>query len=229
MEVDFTIDDRDFGAAIHALAELSSTDLREVIREETKAVLTAAVKRTEAATASLIRRRYTLEGTATQARKGELPKQPGYLTPYVNLDGNLVSVRETIRKPGQFSRVKKALKEEMKKALGRRGLAKLTWVLIGDDLGLEIAAPAYVRKAGESASNYRQACEGKEDFNRSNHVITIFTTGKTVLSPGGKGNAALRGAMSGRARYFDTNLKRGVFRSMEKIAKKYPGLFTVSE
>lgn len=228
MDVDFTIDDRDFGAALHELADLTDQDLREVIVSETKAVLTAAVKRTNVATVALIRRRYKLEGTATQAKRGQLPNQPGYLVPKIELAGRLVSVRKEIRKPGQFSRIKAALKAELEKALGRRGLAKLTWVLIGDDLGLDIPAPGYVGKAKKNAGAYRDACRGKKTFNRGKFVIELYTTGQTVLSPGGKGNAALRAAMSGRARFFDTNMKKGVFRSMDKIAKKYPGLFATS-
>jgi len=58
--------------------------------------------------------------------------------------------------------------------------------------------------------------EGKENF-----VITLINASKAANNKNAKGGAALQQALDGRAKFFDMNLKKGVFNDAAERTKRY--------
>ncbi len=116
----------------------------------------------------------------------------------------------------------KISKAQMQELLRRRGLAKQSWLAIAEKLGAPVKAPGYVTKATVKGKAYDQkvAVSDKKSGGLFKLVIenSMLTTVKSM------GRVALLKAINGRTSYFKSNLKRGVFKKVSTIAKKYPGL-----
>jgi hypothetical protein len=104
--------------------------------------------------------------------------------------------------------------------LAARGLLKKVWVQVADKLSMAVAAPGYVGGATTSKGDYPEDAEVKETGVGSK--FSIDGASYRIYDP--RIISAFRSAMNGRANFFRTNLRKGVFDKAETIAKKYPGL-----
>jgi len=111
---------------------------------------------------------------------------------------------------------------QMQELLNRRGLAKQSWLAIGEKLSLILNAPAYVRNAKVKGQRYDQKVKVSEK--KVGGLFTLILENKMQTTVKSLGRSAILKAINGRASYFKRNLKSGVFNKVGTIAKKYPGL-----
>ena len=116
----------------------------------------------------------------------------------------------------------KITKEQMQELLKRRGLAKQSWLAIGNKLGLSLDAPAYVKKAQVKGKLYDQQVKVSEK--KQGGHFTLILENSMIATIASMGRYALIKAINGRSTYFRRNFKRGVFDKVSSIAAKYPGL-----
>lgn len=102
-----------------------------------------------------------------------------------------------------------------------RGLLKKGFVQLGESLGINVDAPKYVKSATTKKGDYPQNARGNRR-GQGNGYFLDFTL--TRVYGVGSILGALRGALNGRAKFFENNLRKGVFNKMETIAAKYKGL-----
>ena len=116
----------------------------------------------------------------------------------------------------------KISKSEMQELLQRRGLAKQSWLAIGQKIGLMVDAPAYVRNAKVKGSLYDQQVKVSEK--KVGGLFTLILENRMQTTIKSLGRSAILKAINGRTAYFKKNLRAGVFSKVATIAKKYPGL-----
>jgi len=127
-----------------------------------------------------------------------------------------------------WAAIKKRRKEDLAKILKARGLAKKSWYLIAEKLGIRVKAPKFVRDAvATTGKEYFEDVEVHDVFDNTKIEIRIGNNQPTINAIGG--SAILQRAIDGRVKFFLTNLKHGVFESLGKVAKKYPGLKVTEE
>jgi hypothetical protein len=80
--------------------------------------------------------------------------------------------------------------------------------------------PGYVAAATTKNGDYPEDAKARENREGSDFSITLQNS-RTYSS---SVYDAIRKAMNGREKFFKENLKTGVFKSIETIAAKYPGL-----
>lgn len=211
------VDTKDFDKMIGELAAVCSVPPDKVLREEVGRVLSQAIKNTTAADVASIKRhadqaRYSLQPASLYAPKRRRASRSGRLA--YNL---------SYRYPDRlWAAIQKARAIDLKRRIGARGLAKQSWYKLGLMLGLNVEAPAYVKRAvPRTGKTYKdeatQVTQGK-----GNMAITIQTNQPTLTAIGGE--VALQRAIDGRTKFFIQNVLHGVFEDMAARAKKYPGV-----
>ncbi len=116
----------------------------------------------------------------------------------------------------------KISKPEMQELLKRRGLAKQSWLAIAEKLMTPVKAPGYVTKATVKGNAYDH--EVKVSDKKSGGLFKLIIENSMLTTVRSMGRVALLKAINGRTSYFKANLKRGVFKKVSTIAKKYPGM-----
>lgn len=115
------------------------------------------------------------------------------------------------------------------------GLARQSWIQIADALGIRLET---VRGGGRLSSSAIAKARGAMSYRGRKFINGLATRARnqagTMLTlinryPGGRKEGLgldriINGALLGQARYFDQNLRRGVFSSVAKTAKAYPFL-----
>lgn len=112
------------------------------------------------------------------------------------------------------------------------GLARQSWVQIADDLGIRLEdvpgggiSPAGIAKAREAiARDGRSYKNGQGSEYGSARDFTIRLTNQLPYASKVRLDSILAGAINGRVKFFERNLALGVFKSLEKTLKAYPGL-----
>lgn len=205
-----TIDTRNFNAAVRELKKLSGVSFRSVIRSEVEAVLSRAIKKTKAASATKIRYHYTNE-----KRANGKPRM-------LELNGKTYSL-DRHYPDALWHQIVAFEQARMKEALRRRGLAKQSWLVMARRLGLSPRdVPGYVESASVNGEPYNQRVEASEKADGPRYGIEI-TNGMLVVSKIG-GRGALQSAINGRVGYFHRNVRLGVFSKVASMAKAYPGM-----
>jgi hypothetical protein len=198
----------DFTRAMRQLAEITGVSFQDVIRAETKSILEAAVKKTQAAQVKLITARVndrvarSLDGK-TYLMSGSANAPKGWRLP-----------------DAVWAAIQLQIKKSIKRRKDARGLAKKSWVQAAGSLGIDIKAPAFVQKATTTTGDYPANANGAEKTEGNSFFIEITNSRTYTAST----RDAIRAAMRGRTRYFQNNLKRGVFKKTSDIAAKYPGI-----
>jgi hypothetical protein len=122
-----------------------------------------------------------------------------------------------------WSAIKKKRADDLKKKLRARGLAKKSWVMIANKLGIKIKAPQYVLRAvATTGQEYYGDVDANEHYDNKKVEIRIENSQPTINAIGGAG--ILQQAIDGRVKFYYQNLTHGVFTSLERIIKKYPGM-----
>ena len=240
--IDVTIDANQFNAAMRELAKKTGRSFSSIIKAEAASILKAAVGNTGAATGKTIDARYDYKGDWAT---------PKTVIKRTRLNGVVVDVRQ-IKKRGmrvttkkksywdknrinpEFKILSAKLKRMKKYAKDNRGQSKATWLYVAKrlKLNLDVAKgkkiPDIARKAlGILPSSLKSKLRGWEE-GEADYVITIKNAGRTVMAPASKkgpgGFDAFRKSINGRTKFFQTNLRLGVFKDVEKTLAKYPGL-----
>lgn len=207
--VKIQVDIKNFQGSIQQMARLAGVPLKRVIEYESGRIIDQAMKRTVGASAKKIRANHASQRAITLKRNRR--------TYFLNN-----------RYPSSlWKEIEAQRKDSLKRKLGARGLSKQSWVRLAAAAGLNnIKAPAYVHKAKpRSGKTYNGNARVKRDKRPSKYAIFFENRQPTVANDrAGKGRRALGIAISGRQKYFERNLKDGVFKNLASVAKAYPGL-----
>tara|TARA_R110000824_G_scaffold180061_1_gene360441 strand:+ start:2536 stop:3288 length:753 start_codon:yes stop_codon:yes gene_type:complete len=222
---ELTIDATEFNKAMEQLAKMTGQDFSKVVKSEFGSILEKSIKSTKAAKSKLIDERYTWKA-------GEKPSQK--LVGRLTIGGrprNIKTIPEKIRKEGRmvvnpdWRLLQKKLKEEKKYAKDRKGLAKATWYKQARDIGMEVKVPKYVLKAYKHLGRSASRSIAKEN-KRKNYYIQVKNTARVPMVKEVGGYGAFKRAINGRQRFFETNLKKGVFLKASKMIEKYGFIVT---
>jgi hypothetical protein len=117
----------------------------------------------------------------------------------------------------------KELLAQLPKLRGSRGTTKQSWVQIADNLGIQLkAVPDYVRKA-VPFHGPRVDGVGRK-FQNANEFFIELENRNQILIGRMDGAGMLQRAVSGRIKFFETNMAKGAFNDIAKAIKKYPGI-----
>jgi hypothetical protein len=198
----------DFTRAMREMAKITGTSFQDIIRAETKSILEAAAKKTQAAQVKLITAR--VQGTVARTYNGKTYLMPG--SAYTSKGWKLPDAI--------WAGIQKQIKNSIAKRKEARGLAKKSWLQVAESLGISINVPAYVEKAKTTGGDYPQNATGAEKTDGSGFFIEL-TNSRTYSA---SVRDAIRAAMRGRTNFFKKNLRLGVFKKTSDIAAKYPGI-----
>jgi hypothetical protein len=226
-----TIDTSNFNAAMRSLALLSGVPLVRILDNEATQILQKCAAETPSTTNTKIHNRHDLglmEFTSAlpdiyepQTKAGKIARENARLTK----NGFLRYYVRKHRYPAAlWSALEKLEKERIAAALKAKGLTKQTWWKLGNLAGLAIRVPGYVLKAiATTAKTY--ANESFKAVKGQHRCGLYFKTKMPLLRKRTvDGAGILARALAGRVKYFETNLRKGVFNSIANIAKRYPGL-----
>jgi hypothetical protein len=115
-------------------------------------------------------------------------------------------------------------KRDPKKALAARGVAKQSWLQIADSLGVEIKAPAFVRKAVPTTGKVYQNGVARKFLDAAASYIELSNDNPLVVNKL-DGWAILQRALRTRMRAFQIEMQKGVFNDLATRARRYPGIF----
>lgn len=198
-------DTSNLNRACVALAQSAGVPMESVVDYESEKIIEAAIRYTTGATVAKI---------TTDVSKKE----------WTTLDGKRYAL-ENRYPDAVWSRITSHLKKGLQRRIKARGLSKQSWLKLAEAVGLKVKAPGFVAKAIPSTGQtYPGNAQARRVRVRGRSAIFFTNSQPTVQSPYAKGRSALQRAITGRTKYFATNLKKGVFSEIQKIARAYPGL-----
>lgn len=118
-----------------------------------------------------------------------------------------------------------------RKKISGRGLSKLSWVQIGDSMGIPVKCPEFVRKAIPQDGQVRVNGTGQRKrsgatiYNEIVNRSPLLVSGGRKPSPGTQGHAILQRAIKTRLSAFQNAVKHGVFQDLKARAQRFPGVF----
>jgi hypothetical protein len=207
---------RRFHDTVRQLQKLSGEDFKTVIRSETAAVITAAIRGTKKAAVAKIKAdhqarefvRYNIPYAGKTQRKATAT--------------NAYDLRHDYPE-WLWSEIKARRERSLKRKLRARGLAASAWVAIADRLGLEVKAPAYVRAAvgrgGRPAADFVHTNEAGEGKQYSLGFLNQLSKLNSVLGLG----YVFRRALNARANYFSRSIKLAADKKIRSALDRYPG------
>lgn len=222
MNATIEVDTSRFSEMCSALSVMMTAPPEQVLREEVGKVLSKAIENTDAAEIESIRRSSESATHSMQSASLYTPKNPARR----HLRKGRVIYNLKWRYPDAlWSSIRTARAIHLGKRIAARGLAKRSWYSLGQRIGVKVEAPAFVKKAVASTGKIYPE-DAAATVNRGNGRIEyiIENSQPTVNAIGGA--QALQRAIDGREKYFWINIEKGVFESMDKVVKKYPGITT---
>lgn len=196
-----------FNAFTRELGRKSKVSLQEVIESEVSAILSKAAKSKNLRIA-----------TEASIRKSNIGKT------WMTHEGKKVN-RTWRFTDAKWAAVNQTLENSIKKKMQKRGLGSSAFIDIADKAGLIIKAPSVARKAKKPPGFNTLTMVNK---NIDPERFFIMVENRSRILRFANGSQALFGAIAGRIKFFETNMKRGVFKSSATIAKKYPGIKVTS-
>jgi len=188
--------------AFDEIAKAAGVTYKEVVRSEAAKILEAASRNTLAAQVQLIEK--NVKAAPRRKLNGKLYKMSWKMPDAV------------------WAMAQAQIAASIKRRKASRGLAKKSWLQVAQSIGLSVNAPGYVESATTKNGDYPSDGKATEESNGSGFAIVLRNS--RTYSP--SVFDAIRKAMNGREKFFRENLKLGVFKSIESIAAKYPGLYT---
>lgn len=228
MKLKGRLDTTNFNAAMRELSKRTKLTLTQVMRAEAGSVLTAAAKRTKETKAKTIND-YFRRNTPNEGNKNATAKSGNarfYKIPGVAGSKGLRGFHWRI-KNDEWTRYQANQKRKRQELLRRRGLSRQSILNMADTLGIKINEQglSQARKALYRGRKRSHASRGVQmQMNKNRLVIRLEN-----YTPGIRGsrmNAAFKKSIAGRVGYLRRNIKHGVFDSMQKVARAYPGLKT---
>lgn len=207
MKGQLVVDTTKFNAFLRDLRRVTGKSQRTVIRAEAAKIVEKAASSTKAAKAESIRKSHT--------------PYPDGKRKWTRLNGKLYNL--TNRYNDQlWSELETQLKERKDTLLARRGLSKKSFLVMAQAAGLVISTPGFVVRA--EGFDLSQVTGATEEESGNRYVLTLSNDSTTNAHS----NAvhAFSAAATGRMKYFQNNLRKGVFDDIKATTKKYPGIYT---
>lgn len=226
MEVTCQVNTQGFEAACLALAKVSGRSMEEVVTAELGKVIDRTIELTPSATISRIRGRFEASEFTAQSPSIYTPQsaQGRRSREKVHLSKNgKIIYKLSNRYPAALWRaITERRKESLRRKLQAIGLAKKSWWNIAQALGLPVKSGRFVSAIASTGKEYPDNFVVSKTVTDSDIAVAFINAQPTVNAIGGR--TALQRAIDGRVKYFLASVKLGVFDSMQKIAKQYPGL-----
>jgi len=210
-----------------ALSKFSGRDLSDVVQAEITSILNRTIDYTYSTTKQKINAEFQAAEFTSQPPSLYEPRSFSGLKAraQANIYGGKLRYFLSNRYPDRlWSAITAARQKSLNKRQRAIGLAKKSWWNIGRALGLKVKGGRFVGAVAKTGRNYPEDYAVNKEIKDDNISVTFINAQPTVNSPGVKGAGALHAAINGRVKYFNENMKRGVFNSMANIAKRYPGL-----
>lgn len=216
--------------ACHAMASKLRIPPEQVIEYETAKVMEAAVKFTPVASIAKIREAADSASMTAQPESLYTPRTPAGRAARERAfrtakKGLLVYWLDHRYPDALWRSIKRARAANLKAALASRGLSKRTWLELARLIGFDIKAPGFVKKAkpsvgeGKFAANFTLRRAAGQSGRMS---LTLTNAQPTIVKL--RGGAILQRAITGRVKYFETSLRKGVFDDLVQVARRYPGI-----
>lgn len=199
-----------FSAMLQEFARIApELEFRDIVRAAAIRVIAGALRRTRAADAANIRRRWA------NAK-------------YTTMDGKLYNLSFYYHNDALWNRIVQKRQRSLQTKLNSRGLAKRSWLFEAEKLGAAelVDAPDYVTRANYKGVEYPLDAEYVERGSAMGYTLKIINSSPIVQAAGGE--AALLGSMQAEARYFEVLLAKGFLSTAEQRAAKYPGVYVLS-
>lgn len=206
MKGSITVDPSKVTGFLRELKQITGATQKQVIRGEATKMVDKALSGTKVAKAETIRANHTPfpEGKRKWTRRN------GKLYKLTNRYNGLL-----------WDALESELEAKKKKLLSHRGISKKSFLVMAQAAGLEIVTPAYVVKAeGFDLTTVT----GADEVEKGGDYVLTLRNDSTTNIPSDAADS-FKAAVSGRVKFFQNNLKKGVFDSVEATAKKYPGIF----
>jgi hypothetical protein len=229
MRVETQVNTKGFEAACFALARVTGKSIEQVVKSEMSTLLEATMNNTRAATATGIRKRHEAKKFVALPANAYAPTTLTGLKSRANAKidthGNLLYFLGNNYPPALWNLIDRKRKLDLEKELHARGLAKKSWLYVARALGVPVSAPGFVQRAiPTTGREYPQNIAARKLIDQNKIVVSFRNAQPTVNTEQAGGRRALQTAINGRVKFFLQNTIKGVFNSMQEIAKKYPGL-----
>lgn len=185
-----TIDSRNFNRATAKMMQITGKKLKDVIKFEASVVFPKMISKTRRADSKRINRRFTVQGTVSQAKSGDIPKQDPLLVPWVKVNGVKERTRAAICDPKKITIVKRELAAQKKIAKARINLSKATFAIWADLHDVSMTVSSTIMKAMENGGNYRRENKVKKRGFGHNYHVTFTSHGRALIYGAG-GRAAV--------------------------------------
>lgn len=256
MNLTTDVDISKFSKAMRQMSKETGLRLEPVIKSESGIILKTCAARTKVAPLKRVRPRSRLRAIKKEGyTRGDITVNAGIKGPYGRVWHRTPQKKFVLTRSDNFRRVpgttarkhpwskgfeidtkeavadvKPAVVKEFANGKRARGLARQSWLQIGDSLGIRLenvrGGPRVNLASARTAlaSNGRRYLNGKGREER--HTTTFFITLINRYPPGrriGLDHILVR-TIKGRTSFFYTNLRKGTFRTLSGIARAYPGL-----
>ena len=189
------------------LSEASGRPMKDVAEYESARIIEACIRGTPAAKIAKI-----------EARQGKR------LYGVHNAGRGRKKYKYTNRFPDPvWAKISEDRKKSLLRKIENRGLSKESWLKLAKAAGFDVKAPAYVQKI---SSNHPENASFTRTESDSSVKLSFKNSQPTIQKIGGQ--RILKRAVAGRVKYFQKNLEKGVFESIDKVAKAYPGLVKIN-
>lgn len=210
MNMTVNIDTTGFDRAIRDIARLSGASVEKVVAAESEKVLESAIRSTPAARAGRIRASHR---TRTHVRH----------------EGKTYNLKWRVP-TAVWSAIQAKRKRSLRARLAARGLAKQSWLKLAHAEGLRASAPGFVSKAVASTGKEYPGNFSAARLGRGGTFGIRFKNAQpTVQTPSVRGRRIIAKAIAGRRKFFERNLREGVFSDLKAIRFKYPGVFITTK
>jgi len=235
--------------ALRELQRISGKDFETVMKAELGAMLTSAVRNTKKATAKTITNnhekqpgaRYDFNYAGPESRSGKQysaadiarAKQRAGERRSKGKNGKLVYYFSKSNKPKAYpawlwNQIQQARAKRLPQKLKARGLAASMFVKIGEGLGIDVKAPAYLKSAAHhKKGEMRELLELRSRGSGDKYEVG-FTNNLTHMNRWAQAATAFRKAMNARANFFSRAVKLEATKKIKKTLDRYPGIARVS-
>ena len=234
-----------FSSAVQQLAKMSGKNFEAVIRHELAAVLTSAVRGTKKASIKTIRenvrRQHGIvmnepyQGPESYTGKTYSAKQETRLRKRANerrgkaASAGLVYYLPQSREPKRYpnwiwTKIEQKRARQLKERLGARGLAAKMWLHIGDQLRMQVQAPAYVRNAKNAKRGDLKEMTQVFEGGKGAKYSVGFVNSLTKTNPYARAALAFRKALTARANYFKKAMELKSKGVIKEVFDRYPNI-----
>lgn len=238
-----------FHSAMTQLQRISGRDFETVIKNEMGILLSQAVRKTKKASVKSVKRNhdaqpgahYGFEYAGPQSSRGKeyTPSQVARAQRRAaearsrGKRGKAVYYLSGSNKPHRYpdwlwKQIEQARASALPRKLKSRGLAARMWVHIGNQLGVPVNAPNYVKTAqhatkGDMSQMIQARSDGRGQSYRIGFINALTHTNKWAGAA-----FAWRDSMNKRANYFSQAMKLKANGTVKSVLDRYPGLARVS-